>query len=91
MVFVHSRVIAQTTLEWATAIIVLCPIADVVVNLAISALESEFSFYDAVGRQEYLPKLRINIEEIGGVVEIAMTGFEHGSSSGGQWHLVWDL
>ena len=81
VVLVHRGVIAQASLVGTTAVVVLRAIADVVVDRPVRTLEREFRLHDAVGRQENRTQLRLEVEEICGFVEVAVTGFEQDSSS----------
>ena len=76
VVLVHGRVIAQPALVGAAPVVVLCAIPDVVVDRAVRGLDRELRLHDAVRRQQDRTQLRVEIEEIGGAVEVAVTGLE---------------
>ena len=77
MLLVHARVVAQAPLVGSTHVVVLHPKADVVVDLALVALDHELDLDDAAWRNQDLPHPIGEIEDVSSVVEVAMTSFEH--------------
>jgi hypothetical protein len=80
MVFVHRRVIAQSTFHRSTSHVVLNTEALVGLQFAVFPLDGDADLDGAARRQQDRPDLVRQAEHIGGLVEIEMAFSEHVSS-----------